>query len=173
MIQHRHQILRNKKTSSPLAMTTFRQEAEGFVIYRTIYTLESDLIWSSAIEKLNRYIAREKCVHTGCDTEAVRCNHSCNNVIPSDPTLYRDKSTDDIAEIFAEYIDSGPLSEKPRGIRPEICLMIDEEVLSWLRDAPEPMPLGTPVPEVCIKTIDIEWDPDDEEEELVHERYQS
>lgn len=164
--------MRNITTSPTMASPV--QEPWGFVIYRTTYTAESNLLWPAAVAKFNQYIKLTKCVHIPCKT-APTCNHPASNTILSDATLYADKGIDDIANIFAEYIDSGPPSSRPRGTRADICLVIDKEVLEWLKDAPEPIPRGIDQsqPEACIKAVDIEWDPEEvDENEGVDERYQ-
>ena len=92
-------------------------------------------------------------------------------MIMSDPALYANKSIDDIANFFSDYLDAVPTAQR-LGTAEDVCLVIDEEVLWWLRDAPGPAP-----PEdhsglkVWIKVVDVEWSPDEADDEI-DQRYE-
>jgi hypothetical protein len=68
-------------------------------------------------------------------------------------------------------LDAVPTTQR-LGIAEDVCLVIDEEVLWWLRDAPVPAP-----PEdhsglkVWIKVVDVEWSPDEADHEI-DQRYE-
>lgn len=86
------------------------------------------------------------------------------NIIMSDREKYDGASIDEVADHFTDWADD-PNNDQSSNFNMNACLLIDEEVLNWLRDAP-PATTEFRIPEVaeqnvCIKAIDTLFDPDD------------
>ncbi|OBT54179.1 hypothetical protein VE04_05859 [Pseudogymnoascus sp. 24MN13] len=86
------------------------------------------------------------------------------NLIMSDREKYDGASIDEVADHFTDWADD-PNNDKSSNINMNVCLLIDEEVLHWLRDAPpattEVRTTGDADQNVCIKVIDTLFDPED------------
>ncbi|KFZ07171.1 hypothetical protein V501_06696 [Pseudogymnoascus sp. VKM F-4519 (FW-2642)] len=86
------------------------------------------------------------------------------NVIMSDKEKYDGASIDEVADHFTDWADD-PNNDQSSNINMNVCLLIDEEVLHWLRDAPpattEVRTTGNADQNVCIKVIDTLFDPED------------
>ncbi|OBT41762.1 hypothetical protein VE00_07984 [Pseudogymnoascus sp. WSF 3629] len=149
----------------------------GFAIYRTVYTPESDLLWEGVIAKLDGYVLnslwrymRIMNLKVGegedqLDPEPTRevCARY-RNIIMSDREKYDGASIDEVADHFTDWADD-PNNDQSGNVNMSVCLLIDDEVLQWLRYAP---PATTEVrtteiadQNVCIKVIDTLFDPDD------------
>ncbi|KFY99471.1 hypothetical protein V500_01366 [Pseudogymnoascus sp. VKM F-4518 (FW-2643)] len=149
----------------------------GFAIYRTVYTPESDLLWEGAIEKLDGYVHNSiwrymwiKNIEVGegedqLDPEPTRevCARY-RNIIMSDREKYDGASIDEVADHFTDWAND-PNNDQSGNVNMNVCLLIDEEVLYWLRDAPlattEVRTTEIADQNVCIKVIDTLFDPDD------------
>jgi hypothetical protein len=88
----------------------------------------------------------------------------------SDPALYANKSIDDIANFFSDYLDAVPTAQR-LGTAEDVCLVINEEVVWWLRDAPGPAPEDHSGLKVWIKVVDVKWSPDEADDEI-DQRYE-
>ncbi|KFY73326.1 hypothetical protein V499_06576, partial [Pseudogymnoascus sp. VKM F-103] len=149
----------------------------GFAIYRTVYTPESDLLWEGTIAKLDEYVINSIWRYMGVTNLEVEegedqldptpTREVCaryRNLIMSDREKYDGASIDEVADHFTDWADD-PNNDKSSNINMNVCLLIDEEDLYWLRDAPpattEVRTTGNADQNVCIKVIDTLFDPED------------
>jgi hypothetical protein len=149
----------------------------GFAIYRTVYTPESDLLWEGTIAKLDEYVINSIWRYMGVTNLEVEegedqldpgpTREACaryRNLIMSDREKYDGASIDEVADHFTDWADDTN-NDKSSNINMNVCLLIDEEVLHWLRDAPpattEVRTTGDADQNVCIKVIDTLFDPED------------
>lgn len=127
----------------------------GFVVYRTVYTPESDAIWPAAIAKLEAYLFREidrdlfwqspsswiwKEPINPTANAAVQSH--MRNLYLSDQEQYDALGIDAVRERFIELTQSWDRKDDhdgSTGLKWEFCLLIDEDVLRSLIDAPEPV----------------------------------
>ncbi|KAL1858471.1 hypothetical protein Plec18170_002670 [Paecilomyces lecythidis] len=144
----RHRNIRNNLNAIP---TDWRW---GFVVYRTVYTPESDTIWPTAITKLEAYLFRE------IDRDLLwqppsswiwrePINPTANAAVKShmqnlylnDQKQYNGLNIDAVRERFIELTRSWAREDgsdvSNDGLKWEFCLIIDQDVLQSLVDAPE------------------------------------
>jgi len=103
----------------------------------------SDALWPSILKKLNSICTSYRIIWYALnynpattypatqsfDYAAATPEHvGFKNIITSDPALYGNKSIDDIANFFSDYLDAVPATQR-LGIAEDVCLVIDEEVL--------------------------------------------
>ncbi|KAK2731183.1 hypothetical protein FQN57_003545 [Myotisia sp. PD_48] len=128
----------------------------GYVIYRTVYTTESDAIWDSILSKLEAYMFREidKKLWVDYTTLWPQNSHDSARQTPDaasfaevrehiqhkvmdDKSLYDGLSIPQVRRKFLEFRElctGSALLTLMWGM----CLIIDQEVLHSIRDAPEP-----------------------------------
>jgi hypothetical protein len=156
-----------------------RESQWGYVIYRTVYTAESDSVWDSVIAKLDAYVHKEiesdiwehanripNPVLDNPDEELVPFDPQpnqeviakYNNIIISNRENFDGTSIDDVANHFMDWVDDPNNLDRFR-VQRQICLLIDEEVLWWLMDAPPQPPLDRNS-DVYIKVVDGDYNPD-------------
>lgn len=110
----------------------------GYMIYRTVYTAESDELWPIAMDKLaqimNDSIESELDADTDSDSTAERLvKESHKDVIFSDKRFWDGASIEQVRQHFAEYLHAS----KGRGSgRFEGCLIIDERSLKSIIASP-------------------------------------
>ncbi|KAH8816578.1 hypothetical protein F5884DRAFT_227833 [Xylogone sp. PMI_703] len=147
----------------------------GFVLYRTIYTPESETLWPLILAKLNAYIYKsiwydydydKAKIQTGPSMGEVPLDPEPNarvcaqfkNLVLSDEDKFSGVSIGSIRRHFVSYL------EMYRGlgisVNRNVCLVVDESVFNALRDAPVPLP-GVRDPEVWVKVVDGDFEPDD------------
>jgi hypothetical protein len=154
----------------------------GYAIYRTVYTSESDENesdekWDAAIEKLEALMFREidrelwwrptklapifesKPPFDATVNEKIK-EHMKNHFI-SDKGLYDNASFDQIRGYFSTLLQSWDEGANPKP-NSSFCLVIDEEALKSLIDAPQP--IRDPTMDLnsekgYVKAIDISFDP--------------
>ncbi|RMJ21343.1 hypothetical protein PHISP_07783 [Aspergillus sp. HF37] len=120
----------------------------GYVIYRTVYTPESDTHWSAALAKFNRYIHYEidaERRHGSEETDLYPerlVNDMYRNVVFSDKDRFDGASIEQIREHFNQWKES---HEFEAGVtysgsltRYNVCLIVDEKALSSLVGSVEP-----------------------------------
>ncbi|KAF9888814.1 hypothetical protein FE257_008183 [Aspergillus nanangensis] len=112
----------------------------GFIIYRTIYTPESDELWPAVLSKFTRYIHYE--IDCQCDVVDDRMpeqlvHESHQDVIISDKK-WDGASVDQIRENFLSYLVTTPRGLEFTNPRFKGCLVIDAPALESLLHAPEP-----------------------------------
>lgn len=114
----------------------------GFVIYRTVYTPESDAQWSAALDKFDRYIYDE----VSAEVEKTRqprdpypaklVREGYRNVIFSDKDRFNGASIQQIREHFNQWKESHgyerDVTNPSELSRFNMCLMVDEKALSSL-----------------------------------------
>jgi hypothetical protein len=141
----------------------------GFAIYRTIYTPESEALWRLVLAKLEAYI------HTSIwadvdgdkpDTQSgekpldsepnrqVSVRLKC--VIISEQQKFDGASISDIGRHFVNVLRNINLAQTP-GVSRNVCLVIDNDVFCWLRDAPIPQSQSDD-PDLWIKVVDGDYD---------------
>ncbi|KAJ5904314.1 hypothetical protein N7504_006697 [Penicillium tannophilum] len=121
----------------------------GYVIYRTVYTAESDELWPIALDKLAKM--RNYCIDADLhatirhkkpkdpepDSNAERLvKETYKDVIFSNKKYWDGADIEKIRQHFAEYLDAS----KGRGYRFEGCLMIDEPSLKSIAATVIPEP---------------------------------
>ncbi|KAJ5740097.1 hypothetical protein N7533_012881 [Penicillium manginii] len=134
----------------------------GYIIYRTVYTAESDELWPLAMDKLAKIMDDEidsdfqaEIRRRGLEDEEpdgdaerlVRETHK--DVIFSDKQFWDGATIEQVRDHFAEYLRAS----KDRGTgRFEGCLFIDERSLKSIVASPDPQPwLKGKMPEEPIK----------------------
>jgi hypothetical protein len=115
----------------------------GYSIYRTVYTTDPTPSGPPSSKKLNAMCTSYRIIWYALnynpattypatqsfDYAAATPEHvGFKNIITSDPALYGNKSIDDIANFFSDYLDAVPATQR-LGIAEDVCLVIDEEVL--------------------------------------------
>lgn len=151
----------------------------GFVIYRTVYTPESDALWPSILSKIDSYVAFavwrylrydktfDKSLKPSTFDYAAATPESAyfKNIVFSDAVKYANATLNTIRGHFADFLHTTPYSQKT-GITEEVCLVIDEEMLLWIRDD-----TGVPMPHevtrkdtAAVIAVDAGWDPEELEE---------
>lgn len=123
----------------------------GYAIYRTVYTPESDELWNSALDKLDRWmnyrIDAELRIHKewAQDPYPERVIHeSYRNVIIEDKDLLDGASVDRIRQHFKKWKETitGEPGEVHFGIcsmgRFNACLMVDDRSLKSIVNGIEP-----------------------------------
>jgi hypothetical protein len=130
----------------------------GYIIYRTVYTAESDELWPLAMDKLAkiRDYSIDSDIHADIrekepedeepDADAERLvKETYKDVIFSDKQFWDGASIEQVRHHFAEYLRAS----KGRGTgRFEGCLFIDEWSLKSIVATPDPQPwLGGEIPE--------------------------
>jgi hypothetical protein len=128
------------------------------MIYRTVYTSQSDEYWSAAMEKLDRYIHYSINANAGDgDPYPERLIHeSYRNVVLHNKEKFDRASIEQVREHFNQWRpDSGHFTGLGRY---NMCLMVDEKALLSLVKCVEPevKEFGDP-PGYCIM-IDPEYD---------------
>ncbi|KAF2666472.1 hypothetical protein BT63DRAFT_59880 [Microthyrium microscopicum] len=116
-------------------------ETWGYVIYRTVYTPSSDEDFPLAMEKLDRYI-REDLYRSPHPTEgrrqvadAIMTGYQ-NNVL-QDPEAFNQATSDDLRRHFLARLDNHDRRLAGWGPDNRSFVMIDEEVLSNIINAPD------------------------------------
>jgi hypothetical protein len=110
----------------------------GYIVYRTVYTPESDELWSSITAKLESYVFREisrplSARFPGSSSDPAECKEVRDHLVfkyMDNKALYDRLSLDDLRAGYRKH-------RKVR-FKPTAFLVIDEEVLHSIRDAPEP-----------------------------------
>ncbi|KAF3492428.1 uncharacterized protein GIQ15_01945 [Arthroderma uncinatum] len=103
----------------------------GFIVYRTVYTPESNAVWDSVTTELQDYANNSSPSGiAGGKWTAPRLWYM------DDASLYDGLSLDQVRDIFADYstaatdlFNEGAFEEFSRGARWDICLVIDEEAM--------------------------------------------
>ncbi|CEO59510.1 hypothetical protein PMG11_04184 [Penicillium brasilianum] len=122
----------------------------GYIIYRTVYTAESDELWPIAMNKLARVMNNsiDSDLHAELrykepedpepDADAERLvKEAHKNVVFSDKQFWNGASIEQVRRHFSEYLHAS----KGRGAgRFEGCLFIDEQSLKSIINSPEPQP---------------------------------
>jgi hypothetical protein len=134
----------------------------GYIIYRTVYTAESDELWPLAMDKLAKImddeidsdlqaeIRRKGPEDEEPDGDAERLvRETHKDVIFSDKQFWDGATIEQVRDHFAEYLRAS----KDRGTgRFEGCLFIDERSLKSIVASPDPQPwLKGKMPEEPIK----------------------
>ncbi|KAE8346756.1 hypothetical protein BDV24DRAFT_123426 [Aspergillus arachidicola] len=118
----------------------------GYIIYRTVYTAESDKLWPLAMAKLTRYINhkimqhhRLSAEHCGDDPRPERLiQESHKDVIISDKQRWDGAGIEQIREHYAEYLRKTNIGVYGSCGRFEACMVIDERSLKSIIASPEP-----------------------------------
>ncbi|KAF3492430.1 Hypothetical protein GIQ15_01947 [Arthroderma uncinatum] len=113
----------------------------GFLVYRTVYTPESNAVWDSVTSKLENYLSNSSSpsgIKRGKWAAAPRLWYM------DDAALYDSLSIDQVRDDFTiqffkniELSNQGAYEVFSRGAHDTICLVIDNEVIHSIIDAPE------------------------------------
>jgi hypothetical protein len=115
----------------------------GFFIYRTVYTPESDQVWSACLEKIDRYIHWE-IDHVDGDRYADAEDHgfperlvheTYKNVILEDKERWDGASVAQIRKDFKDLIASRGARIGEVVPRYSVCLVIDQQCLDSIMNA--------------------------------------
>lgn len=113
----------------------------GFIIYRTVYTPESDEVWTSCLDKITRYIYWE-IDHVDGDRYAGQdpfpetiIKETYKNVILDDQERWDGASWDQISADFNAYLKSLGVQVGDDVPRLTACLVIDEKCLQSIMRA--------------------------------------
>jgi hypothetical protein len=119
----------------------------GFFIYRTVYTPESDQVWSACLEKIDRYVHWQidhvdGDQYTGAEDHGFpeRLVHEgYKNVILEDKERWDGASIEQIREDFKNLIASRGARILEVVPRYTVCLVIDQHCLDSIVNAFEPV----------------------------------
>lgn len=149
----------NRAASDLITRSFDRSWPWGYMIYRTVYTPQSDECWSAAMAKLDRYMHHSIDANAGKDGDPYpeRLIHeSYRNVVLHDKDQFDGASIEQVREHFNQW---RPDRCHFNGFgRYNMCLMVDEKALLSLVRSVEPgvKEFGDP-PGYCILT-DPEYD---------------
>lgn len=105
----------------------------GYFIYRTVYTTQSDRVWSEYLEKLDRYVHLEIDRpdgerYSGDDSFPEKLVHeTCKNVICEDKERYDGAWIELIRSAFNRLLAESAVVPGDVTPRYAVCLVIDEE----------------------------------------------
>ncbi|KAJ5930941.1 hypothetical protein N7466_006434 [Penicillium verhagenii] len=103
----------------------------GFIIYRVVYTAESDRLWPLAMERLayslNLAIKDGSADRQGRPQQLVQTSHK--DVILSDAARWDGASIEQVRDHFAEYLRKTDQDVYPNEQRYALCFVIDEKAL--------------------------------------------
>ncbi|CAI7583424.1 unnamed protein product [Penicillium pancosmium] len=106
----------------------------GYIIYRTVYTAESDELWPLAMDKLTKIM--NYCIDSDLHAE-IRWKEPEDEEPDADAERLVKETHKDVRHHFAEYLRAS----KARGAgRFEGCLFIDERSLKSIVASPDPQP---------------------------------
>lgn len=153
------------------------------MIYRTVYTPESDKLWPGIMEKLEAYIHKSiwydvnnAAPDAPLDPEPNR--QVCallKNVIMNSKDEFDGATIPDIQKHFAKFADiadylqggsksdgalycsSEEIGNDPM-VNDKVCLLVDQDVLEAVRDAPDPSPKAWDK-SLYVKAVDGCYDP--------------
>ncbi|KAJ5549523.1 hypothetical protein N7513_006757 [Penicillium frequentans] len=115
----------------------------GFIIYRTVYTPESDQVWAACLNKIEESVRWEIDIHgkeyTDKTPERILIE-TLKNVILEDRERWDGASVEQIRADFITHLESIGLSVGESEARSTACLFIDEACLQSIRntfDEPE------------------------------------
>lgn len=143
----------------------------GYVIYRTVYTPESDSQWETAIQRLDAYTRFDFFQTPSPDEERQRvCDAIAakyHNTIFQDQEAFDAASPDDLREHFLNWLAQQGRSTGSYGPNNRMFLMIDEESLQSILNAPEDPYISDLVPSLDwpkhrVKVIDATHKPNPE-----------
>ncbi|KAJ5651744.1 hypothetical protein N7507_009170 [Penicillium longicatenatum] len=115
----------------------------GFIIYRTVYTPQSDKIWSACLEKIEESVRYEIDRHGKeyADKTPERIlKETLKNVILEDRERWDGASVKQIRADFIAHLESIGCSVGEESPRSTVCMMIDEACLQSIQntfDEPE------------------------------------
>ncbi|KAB8222313.1 hypothetical protein BDV33DRAFT_168892 [Aspergillus novoparasiticus] len=118
----------------------------GYIIYRTVYTAESDKLWPLAMAKLHRFIKHSIMQDYSLQVDRYGDNsrpeqlvqESHKDVIISDKQRWDGAGIEQIRQHFKSYLGKTKLGmDRGRG-RFEACMVIDERSLKSIIASPEP-----------------------------------
>ncbi|KAJ5928254.1 hypothetical protein N7466_007210 [Penicillium verhagenii] len=99
----------------------------GFIIYRTVYTTESERLWPLAMEKLAYALKVGNQDRQGRPEQLIQASHK--DAILSDMARWDGASIEHVRNHFAEYLRKTDQMAYPRDQRYALCLVIDEKAL--------------------------------------------
>lgn len=115
----------------------------GFIIYRTVYTPESDQVWSACLDKIEESVRRGIDVHGkeyADQTPERILKETFQNVILEDRERWDGASLEQIRADFITHLESIGSYVGQENARSTACLFIDETCLQSIRntfDQPE------------------------------------
>ncbi|KAB8278171.1 hypothetical protein BDV30DRAFT_156276 [Aspergillus minisclerotigenes] len=139
----------------------------GYVIYRTVYTAESDKLWPLAMAKLTRFLnyeieqdlrGRSECRGTDPRPEQL-VQESHRDVVISDKQCWDGAGIEQVRQHFADYRRKTKIGVYGGSGRFEACIMIDERSLRSIIAAPdiEDRFRGA---HACVGMVDGTYDPE-------------
>lgn len=123
--------LKDRKRTSVRFMGSFKWPW-GFIIYRTVYTPESDQVWSACLDQIN------SCVRWAIDQHGAKyadqtperiLKETFKNVILQDQGRWDGSSVEQIRADFIAHLESIGSSIGDEVPRSTVCLVIDDECL--------------------------------------------
>ncbi|KAK6829071.1 hypothetical protein RU639_003706 [Aspergillus parasiticus] len=118
----------------------------GYIIYRTVYTIESDELWPLAMAKLTRFIndeieqdLREYPDRYGDNPRPERLvQESHRDVVISDKQRWNGAGIEEVRQHFADYLRKTKLGVDGGCGRFQACMVIDDRSLKSIIACPEP-----------------------------------
>jgi hypothetical protein len=160
-------------------LTQIRTSNWGFVLYRTVYTPESDILWPDITKKLDAYM-HKSIWECNPNVDAYELDPEPNrqacallkNEIMDDKAKFDGATIKEIMNHYVDLMGYRDWNELPDPMAPKIspfcrahphinrhmCLLIDQEGLEAVRDAPTPLP-KTDEPVLYIKAVDSHFGP--------------
>jgi hypothetical protein len=136
----------------------------GWVIYRTVYTPESDMLWPRAINTIHTYLAhnlRETLSWTNESRSHAANMAKLENLWMSDVSLFNQASIEDLRGHFTSWLQTQHTEDEegeknlPR-VRFCTFLVIDQFTLHTIANAPDPEGRGARGP--MIKVVSAQRD---------------
>ncbi|KAJ5369228.1 uncharacterized protein N7496_008988 [Penicillium cataractarum] len=115
----------------------------GFIIYRTVYTPESDELWSACLDKIEESIRLEIDIFGGEYTDQTPeriLKDTFKNVVLEDRDRWESASVEQIRADFIAHLESIGSFVGDDAPRSTVCLVIDDACLQSIRntfDEPE------------------------------------
>lgn len=113
----------------------------GFVIYRTVYTAESDRLWSACLAKIDRYVQwsigqiDEDEYPDGDRFPETFVQETYKNLVLEDRQRWDGASLDQIREDFQQYSESLGMEDGSHIPWSKACLVIDDQCLKSIVSA--------------------------------------
>jgi hypothetical protein len=136
----------------------------GWVIYRTVYTPESDILWPRVIKNINAYLAhnlRETLSWNDRDKNHAATMAKFENFWMSDASLFDAASFEDLRAHFASWLQTQDTEDEEGDkclphIRFRTFLVIDQHTFETIANAPNPEERGARKP--MIKVVSAQRD---------------
>jgi hypothetical protein len=139
----------------------------GYLIYRTVYTPESDEKWDAVVAKIDTYVKGDLYRAADPNEERKAVSNSIlaryRNTILQDPDAFDHASPDTLREHFLQLLADNGKRLNDSGPDNRMFMMIDEETLNSILAAPEDPHEAPPSLDEWrsyrVELVDATWNP--------------